>query len=120
MRSDEASNTRIVDMGVLKDMLGDDDEVVAQFLRNFLKVTSKQFAELQSAASENDAPRMTGLAHTLKSSSRWVGAESLGALFAELEQCVDSRAAETRQRLETIQQQYEQLTKELQLVLLDL
>jgi HPt (histidine-containing phosphotransfer) domain-containing protein len=56
-----------------------------RLLGKFLKNTDKQVAAILSAAAAGDANTVAGIAHTLKSAARSVGALALGELCQVLE-----------------------------------
>ncbi len=75
----------VVDIEVLKGMVGDDTEVVREFLSDFLLSARRLSAELRVSHAGDDLRQMGAIAHKLKSSSRSVGALALGDLCAGLE-----------------------------------
>ncbi|QTQ38941.1 Putative two component system fusion protein (sensory histidine kinase and response regulator) [Aromatoleum petrolei] len=80
-----ASPTPVVDVAVLRALVGDDKETVCAILGDYLVVARQQAAELQAAFADGDIRTVGALAHRLKASSRAVGAAALGDLCAELE-----------------------------------
>jgi PAS domain S-box-containing protein len=72
----------VVDVGVLKDLVGDDPQTVRKILTEYLAQASRLSAELRST---RDHRQVSAIAHKLKSASRSVGALALGDLCAELE-----------------------------------
>jgi HPt (histidine-containing phosphotransfer) domain-containing protein len=54
-------------------------------LEKFLKNADKQVADILSASAVGDVNTLTGIAHTLKSAARSVGALALGELCQALE-----------------------------------
>ena len=78
-------------------MVGDDDEVAAEFLSGFADSLRGLKEEFRTAAADDDTARVAALAHRLQSSSRSMGALALGDLCAELGQAVaDGQAIESR------------------------
>jgi two-component system sensor histidine kinase/response regulator len=75
-----------VDVNVLKALVGDDEAIIHDFLREFRATTAKTAAELRAACADGRAETARALAHKLKSSARSVGAIALGELCAEIEQ----------------------------------
>lgn len=75
-----------VDVGVLKELVGDDEAVIRDFLRDFRATMDKTAAELREAFADGQTANVRALAHKLKSSARSVGALGLGELCAEIEQ----------------------------------
>ncbi|MGZ8260007.1 MAG: MHYT domain-containing protein, partial [Caldimonas sp.] len=80
-----ASRADIVDVSVLKSLVGDDDATVREFLAQFLSVARAQAAEILACCAAEDHRGIGPVAHKLKASSRSVGALALGDLCAELE-----------------------------------
>ena len=80
-----ASATAPVDVSVLKALVGDDEEIIRDFLHDFRLSAAKIAAELRAACTAGQAADAGALAHKLKSSARSVGALALGELCAEME-----------------------------------
>jgi two-component system, sensor histidine kinase and response regulator len=78
------------DPGYLEDMSGGDDEFVRDIISTFLENAQKLVDSLTTAASENNVEKAIYAAHTLKGSSRSVGANLLGDLCEELEKLARS------------------------------
>ncbi len=74
-----------VDAGVLKALVGDDEAMIRDFLRDFRATMVKTAVELRTAYADGQSATMRALAHKLKSSARSVGALALGELCAEIE-----------------------------------
>ncbi len=74
-----------LDVGVLQGLVGDDPEVVREFLTDYRGAARHLAAELHAACAADDLRQVGACAHRLKSSSRSVGAAVLGDLCAELE-----------------------------------
>ena len=74
-----------VDVNVLRALVGDDETIIREFLREFRAGAVKIAVELRAACTEKQ-PEVTGaLAHKLKSSARAVGALELGELCERME-----------------------------------
>jgi len=80
-----APSADIVDISVLKRLVGDDDATVREFLSDFLSAARAQAAEIIACCAAQDHRGVGSVAHKLKASSRSVGALALGDLCAELE-----------------------------------
>jgi len=80
-----SANTLIVDVSVLKQLVGDDAETVCEFLDEFRTSAQGHAAALRVAVKEGATSQVAALTHKLKSSSRAVGALPLGNLCAEME-----------------------------------
>ncbi len=89
----------LVDVDVLRALVGDDEETVQELLAEFLESTRKLSEDLVRFAAAGENRRAAALAHKLKSSSRAVGAIALGDLCVELENAAsagDSQAMNRR------------------------
>jgi PAS domain S-box-containing protein len=75
----------VMDVNVLKALVGDDPKVVRELLKNFHKVAAKIAEELISAHRGGQSEQAALSAHKLKSSARSVGALRLGQLCADIE-----------------------------------
>jgi CheY-like chemotaxis protein/HPt (histidine-containing phosphotransfer) domain-containing protein/two-component sensor histidine kinase len=75
----------VVDVSVLKSLVGDDVDTVREFLAEFLHSARTQAAEIIASCEAHDTDGVGAVAHKLKASSRSVGAVALGDLCAELE-----------------------------------
>jgi HPt (histidine-containing phosphotransfer) domain-containing protein len=80
-----APHSGILDVGVLKNLVGEDAEVVREFLSHYRTASASLATEMRVAGAAADVRQVSALAHKLKSSSRSVGALALGDLCAELE-----------------------------------
>ncbi len=74
-----------IDLSVLTDLVGSDEDTLQELLKDYLHTAKDVACELHETAVPEDASRIKQLAHKLKSSSRAVGALSLGDTCAELE-----------------------------------
>jgi PAS domain S-box-containing protein len=81
----EAANPMVVDVDVLRSLVGSDPMVLRDFLGEYLDVARRHAAALRDALSNGDAHSMRAVAHKLKSASRSVGAMALGEVCAQLE-----------------------------------
>lgn len=75
-----------VDVSVLKALVGDNPDVISEFLHDFSSSATQITAAMRSAFTAGQAAQMGALAHKLKSSARAVGALGLGELCDEIEQ----------------------------------
>lgn len=74
-----------VDVSVLQRFIGDDPELVNEFLHEYRKSATLHMGALNRAMAEENIAQIGMTAHTLKSSSRAAGATQFGDLLAELE-----------------------------------
>jgi CheY-like chemotaxis protein/HPt (histidine-containing phosphotransfer) domain-containing protein len=75
----------VLDLAVLRHLVGDDEETLRELLGDFVRLARSQANQLHEATGEGRASSVAGIAHRLKSSSRSVGALALGQLCADIE-----------------------------------
>ena len=81
-------NASVVNESVLDELrssVGDDRGFVVDLIEAYLSDGEKHVAEVEAAVAAGDAAALVRPAHTLKSSSATVGAESLAATARDLE-----------------------------------
>jgi signal transduction histidine kinase/DNA-binding NarL/FixJ family response regulator len=76
---------RALDVGVLHDLVDHDAQAAREILTEYLACARRDADALRAAAAAGDGPRVSAIAHRLKSSSRSIGALALGELCAGLE-----------------------------------
>lgn len=76
--------TALVNVAILKELVGDDPKTVGAILRDYAASATKLAAELHGVFAEGEFHAVGAIAHKLKSSSRTVGASALGDYCAEL------------------------------------
>ncbi|MDG0025813.1 ATP-binding protein [Trinickia sp. Y13] len=81
---DERADT-VVDIGVLKSIVGDDRETVQALLMEYIECSAELAEQLHGHLANGRAGEAASVAHKLKSSSRSIGALPLGELCAEIE-----------------------------------
>jgi CheY-like chemotaxis protein/HPt (histidine-containing phosphotransfer) domain-containing protein len=79
-----------IDTGVLRELVGDDDSVVMELLRDFEVSSNRLGRDIEAAVAARSPERVRQLAHQLKSAARSVGALALGDCCAALEQSARS------------------------------
>jgi len=84
-----------VDVSILKGFVGDNPEVVRDFLADYSATAHGLALDLRAAEGSDDMRRMAGAAHKLKSSSRAVGAVQLGDVCSALENACRSGSRDT-------------------------
>jgi signal transduction histidine kinase/CheY-like chemotaxis protein/HPt (histidine-containing phosphotransfer) domain-containing protein len=99
----------------LKEDLGDDKGSFREIIGHYVLDTAARLHDVESAALRRDFPQIGQIAHNLKSSSGYVGANQLHALCAQLED--ESRTATDVQTLAStiaqLQQEYAKVSEEL-------
>jgi len=80
-----STSTQALDISVLEALVGNDPEIIREFLEEFRNTSLQTAVELQTACQLGLASQAGALGHKLKSSARAVGAIPLGDLCAELE-----------------------------------
>ncbi|MGN6318350.1 ATP-binding protein, partial [Trinickia sp.] len=78
-------HAQAVDIDVLKGIVGDDPDIVRELLSDYQQSVGRLAAELRAHCDAGRGREAGAIAHKLKSSSRSVGALTLGDLCAELE-----------------------------------
>jgi signal transduction histidine kinase/CheY-like chemotaxis protein/HPt (histidine-containing phosphotransfer) domain-containing protein len=90
---DEAA--AIVDISVLKGIVGDDHETVQALLIEYVECSAELADQLRAHLTASRVREAAAVAHKLKSSSRSIGALPLGELCAEIEATASSADAGT-------------------------
>jgi PAS domain S-box-containing protein len=80
-----AAGEPVVDVAVLKALVGDDAAIVREFLGDFRLSAQALATELATARAAGDVRQIGSIAHRLRASSRAIGAMALGDLCAELQ-----------------------------------
>ena len=75
-----------VDVQVLRSLVGDDPELIREFLQTFRTSAARIAQEVEQAYTAGSAARTVAGVHKLKSAARSVGAMALGELCADMEQ----------------------------------
>ena len=81
-----AAASRPVNIGVLKELVGDDPAVIRELLHDFRISATEIAAQIRSTCVAGQATATGAAAHKLKSSARSIGALALGELCDEMEQ----------------------------------
>jgi CheY-like chemotaxis protein/HPt (histidine-containing phosphotransfer) domain-containing protein/anti-sigma regulatory factor (Ser/Thr protein kinase) len=95
------SDDRVIDLTVLHDLTGGDDDVAATILDDFVASSGSDIAELRAAVArccEDDVRRS---AHRIKGASRMVGALEVATLATDLEGYASTSAPDWRLMNET-------------------
>lgn len=88
-----AGEPPVVDVRVLQEMVGDEPDVLQDFLRQYLASARVLMAELRAGHAAEDLGAVAAATHKLKSSSRAVGARTLGDRCARTETAAQLREA---------------------------
>jgi CheY-like chemotaxis protein/HPt (histidine-containing phosphotransfer) domain-containing protein len=83
--SSPATEAKVVDLAVLKDLVGDDPAIIHNLLASYREAARGYAAALHDAGEAGDLDQVSAVAHKVKSASRSVGALALGDLCASLE-----------------------------------
>lgn len=86
----DQSESGPIDARVLKDMFGEDDATFKDVMASFVAPTERVVEDLMAAYGARDAAGVRAAAHSLKSSSRSVGAMALGDVGEALETAGDA------------------------------
>ena len=84
-----------LDVSVLKALVGDEPQVIDEFLRDFRVSAGEAALQMRAACQARQTAVVESVAHRLKSSARAVGALALGELCAALEQAGQAGAIKT-------------------------
>ncbi|MGG7054423.1 Hpt domain-containing protein [Nitrosomonas sp. ANs5] len=79
-------NKQAVNVGLLQELVGDDQVVIDEILREFHTMLATIQNDLYEACETGQCDRARAIAHKLKSSARSVGALQLGAWCEQIEQ----------------------------------
>jgi HPt (histidine-containing phosphotransfer) domain-containing protein len=86
----------VLDLTVLDELRslgGDDDsELVAEVVNTFLEDAPERLQMMQAAVSSRDLDALSQAAHAMKSSSAYLGATMLSAIFQEIEMIARGRS----------------------------
>jgi CheY-like chemotaxis protein/HPt (histidine-containing phosphotransfer) domain-containing protein len=86
----DGTATPVVDLSVLKGLIGDDETVLADVLRAFRTSATQSKSELSRAGADGDLRAVADTAHKLKSGAFSIGAQQLGERCSELEAAAES------------------------------
>jgi two-component system phosphorelay protein LuxU len=81
---------------VIQDISADDTELMAEVVKEFIKCVPAYMGELDAAVGDQDFTKVKFVAHKLKGSSRFIGAEGLASLLQQIELSSD-QAGEVHQ-----------------------
>ena len=85
MSTDDTTTLDASVLAALSDSVGGDDAFVADLVETYLADGAVQLAAIDDAVRSSEAEALVRPAHTLKSSSRTVGANRLGELSRQIE-----------------------------------
>jgi signal transduction histidine kinase/CheY-like chemotaxis protein/HPt (histidine-containing phosphotransfer) domain-containing protein len=89
----------VVDVNVLKGIVGDDVETIQALLLEYAECSAGLADQLRARLAEGRAPEAAAIAHKLKSSSRSIGALPLGELCAQIEAAASNGELDGFERL---------------------
>ena len=75
----------VLDRGCLEDASGGDAEFLHHVIEEYARTLEVRLDEMRCAIDSQDRPRLRFHAHTLKGTSRTIGAAALGQIFADIE-----------------------------------
>jgi HPt (histidine-containing phosphotransfer) domain-containing protein len=85
MSTDDTTTLDTSVLAALYDSVGGDDAFVADLVETYLSDGAAQLATIDEAVRSSEAEALVRPAHTLKSSSRTVGANRLGEMSRQIE-----------------------------------
>ena len=109
-RPPERQDEPVVDLGAMSDLHGDGTSGLVEL---FLTTSRAQLDELEAAAANGDARELRRLAHGLRGSALYLGAEQLAARCGELEEAVDQGRPDPAQHIPAIHVAFRRLADEL-------
>lgn len=102
----------VLDLDVLSDLVGDDNDAIIEILADFLLSAREGAAKLKTLNEVSGVQEMKAIAHRLKSSARAVGAAGLGDICSELENaCRTEDSAAVRRRLREFDEYFVKVAK---------
>jgi CheY-like chemotaxis protein len=87
-----------LDIAVLQSLVGDDADIIHEFLTDYRTSAQRIASDIRLAHTQGDLTALGAACHKLKSSSRSVGALSLGELCQKIEQSARQRDVESVNR----------------------
>jgi CheY-like chemotaxis protein len=96
----DQAQTQPVDLGVLRDMIGGDQELLIELIALFIEDCDSQVARLPQVAADADPEKIRRVAHYLKGVSANVGAVTLARTCAQLEELAENGGADEHQILD--------------------
>jgi two-component system sensor histidine kinase/response regulator len=87
-----------LDIAVLQSLVGDDADIIHEFLTDYRTSAQRIASDIRLAHAQGDLSALGAACHKLKSSSRSVGALSLGELCQKIEQSARQRDVESVNR----------------------
>lgn len=85
VKGEKVNVHRVIDDAYLADTFGDDHEFMISLLETYIASSSDLMERLRQSFAARDAEAVKRLAHTLKGSSRSIGANAMGDLFEAIE-----------------------------------
>jgi|GEM_PF-973840 len=99
----------VLDRERLRDSCGEDPAFLRDLIAEYLRNVNDRRTDLQSALDAEDAAQVRFATHTLKGSSRMLGADRLGRLFEEIEiQAYTGDLAPVREMLDRVDPEIEE------------
>jgi len=95
---DRQAPVAAIDVATLKNLVGDDEDIVRDLLVDYLASAEQQVSDLHADFTLGNTGHVASIAHKLKSSSRSVGALALGDLCTELENACRAEDKESTAR----------------------
>jgi len=116
LRPQDSTQERVFDEKVLKGTLGDEPDLIASILGDYLQDASRRIEAMKAAGETKDVESIGREAHSLKGASGTIGARALQSLAQKLEQEAGSEDLSTiKTRVGELEQQLERLRTELAL-----
>jgi CheY-like chemotaxis protein len=109
----EGSSQPQIDQARWDDLASSLGEQMGEIVETYLADTPARIAEMRTALQADDLEGVERLAHSIKSSSGIFGAQTMAALCKQLEFAARDRQQDVIEQIESVQQAFDELEKEL-------
>ena len=104
----------MIDLSILRNLMGNDEKMVQQFLHIFKTQTPEQLNQLDNFISNKDWESASAIAHAIKSQSKYLGLEEIANQAFTIE-----KNTEKKENLPDIQNKFNVLKKLTNTILAD-
>lgn len=110
-RPEDSANSAPANLKIIMDYAGGNPEALKQLTKSFLSKSDEDMKGLEEAAKEGDNTKWKGLAHKIKGSSGYMGAETLRKLCEEAQLMTDATPQDMEKKFETISSEYKKVSE---------
>lgn len=101
-----------LDLKVLQDLVGDEPEVLSEFLQDFGHNANRLVTEIRCAVADNDFDAARASAHSFKSSARAMGALKLGNICEHLEMSAqEQKTSDLQAIMKELESEFEEVER---------